>query len=214
MVETPFFSKETVDKEKGIIAEEIKMYQEQPGYKIMFNTLRAMYQKHPIKVDIAGSVESIYNITKDDLYLCYETFYHPSNMVLFVVGDVNPENIRDIVETHENKRDKTNQPSIERATVDEPTNVITPFVSEEMKLQSPRLMLGFKNEPTEASPHEYVQHDLEMTLFFELIFGEETEFYQTLLNEDLIDETFGYQFVLEPTYCFQLLQVQRNIQIS
>jgi hypothetical protein len=111
-----------------------------------------------------------------DLYLCYETFYHPSNMVLFVVGDVNPENIRDIVETHgvitfvgsstvarsmlgwfvlsllfswvstmsrmfsgdivethENKRDKTNQPSIERATVDEPTNVITPFVSEEMK---------------------------------------------------------------------------------
>ena len=190
MVETPFFSKETVDKEKGIIAEEIKMYQEQPGYKIMFNTLRAMYQKHPIKVDIAGSVESIYNITKDDLYLCYETFYHPSNMVLFVVGDVNPENIRDIVETHENKRDKTNQPSIERATVDEPTNVITPFVSEEMKLQSPRLMLGFKNEPTEASPHEYVQHDLEMTLFFELIFGEETELYQTLL------------------------QVQRNIQIS
>ena len=109
MVETPFFSKETVDKEKGIIAEEIKMYQEQPGYKIMFNTLRAMYQKHPIKVDIAGSVESIYNITKDDLYLCYETFYHPSNMVLFVVGDVNPENIRDIVETHENKRDKTNR---------------------------------------------------------------------------------------------------------
>lgn len=71
-------------------------------------------------------------------------------MVLFVVGDVNPENIRDIVETHENKRDKTNQPSIERATVDEPTNVITPFVSEEMKLQSPRLMLGFKMNQLEV----------------------------------------------------------------
>lgn len=74
MVETPYFTKETVDKEKGIIAEEIKMYQEQPGYKLMFNTLRAMYQRHPIRVDIAGSVESIYDITKDDLYLCYETF--------------------------------------------------------------------------------------------------------------------------------------------
>ena len=95
-------------------------------------------------------------------------------MVLFVVGDVNPESIRDIVETHENKRDKTNQPSIERATVDEPTNVITPFVSEEMKLQSPRLMLGFKMNQLKRH-HEYVQHDLEMTLFFELIFGEETE---------------------------------------
>ena len=82
------FFKRNSRQRKGIIAEEIKMYQEQPGYKIMFNTLRAMYHHHPIKVDIAGSVESIYSITKDDLYLCYETFYHPSNMVLFVVGDV------------------------------------------------------------------------------------------------------------------------------
>ena len=64
MVETPYFTEETVNKEKGIIAEEIKMYQEQPGYKLMFNTLRAMYSKHPIRVDIAGSVESIYEITK------------------------------------------------------------------------------------------------------------------------------------------------------
>ncbi len=106
MVETPYFTKETVDKEKGIIAEEIKMYQEQPGYKLMFNTLRAMYQQHPIRVDIAGSVESIYDITKDDLYLCYETFYHPSNMVLFVVGDVDPEAICRIVKQHEDARNK------------------------------------------------------------------------------------------------------------
>ncbi|MQH43767.1 insulinase family protein, partial [Escherichia coli] len=100
MVETPYFTKETVDKEKGIIAEEIKMYQEQPGYKLMFNTLRAMYQQHPIRVDIAGSVESIYDITKDDLYLCYETFYHPSNMVLFVVGNMDAEAICRIVKQH------------------------------------------------------------------------------------------------------------------
>src|SRR5699024_2196226 len=79
MVETPYFTEASVDKKKGIIAEEIKMYQEQPGYKLMFNTLRAMYESHPIRVDIAGSVESIYEITKEDLYLCYETFYHPSN---------------------------------------------------------------------------------------------------------------------------------------
>ena len=81
---TLFFKRNS--RQRKSVAEEIKMYQEQPGYKIMFNTLRAMYHHHPIKVDIAGSVESIYSITKDDLYLCYETFYHPSNMVLFVVG--------------------------------------------------------------------------------------------------------------------------------
>lgn len=205
MVETPYFTKETVDKEKGIIAEEIKMYQEQPGYKLMFNTLRAMYQQHPIRVDIAGSVESIYEITKDDLYLCYETFYHPSNMVLFVVGDVNPEYICQIVEDHENARNKDNQPKIERCIVDEPNEVKEAFVSEEMKIQSPRLMLGFKNKPLQEEPEKYVQRDLEMSLFFELIFGEETDFYQHLLNEGLIDDTFGYQFVLEPTYSFSIV---------
>ncbi|KEK53524.1 peptidase M16 inactive domain protein [Staphylococcus warneri Lyso 2 2011] len=210
MVETPYFTKETVDKEKGIIAEEIKMYQEQPGYKLMFNTLRAMYEKHPIRVDIAGSVESIYDITKDDLYLCYETFYHPSNMVLFVVGDVEPQYIVDIVEEHENLRDKTNQPKIERALIDEPKSVNQHVVSEEMKLQSPKLMLGFKNQPLDESPEKYVQRDLEMTFFYELIFGEETEFYQELLNDDLIDETFGYQFVLEPTYSFSIITSATN----
>lgn len=206
MVETPYFTKETVDKEKGIIAEEIKMYQEQPGYKIMFNTLRAMYDTHPIKVDIAGSVDSIYEITKDDLYLCYETFYHPSNMVLFVVGDVDPEQILKIVTEHEDKRDKVAQPEIQRDALVEKEEVNQQFVSEKMKLQSPRLMLGFKNKPlTNASVDQYVRKDLEMTLFFELVFGEETDFYQSLLNSELIDDTFGYQFILEPTYSFSII---------
>ncbi|MDS4005526.1 pitrilysin family protein [Staphylococcus capitis] len=205
MVETPYFTEETVNKEKGIIDEEIKMYQEQPGYKLMFNTLRAMYSNHPIRVDIAGSVESIYDITKDDLYLCYETFYHPSNMVLFIVGDVNPQNMIDLVEQHEAKRNKTNQPKIERAEIDEPIEVNQHNVTEQMKLQSPRLMLGFKNQPLKESSEKYVQRDLEMTFFYELIFGEETDFYQNLLNKDLIDETFGYQFVLEPSYSFSII---------
>lgn len=206
MVETPYFTEETVNKEKGIIAEEIKMYQEQPGYKLMFNTLRAMYSKHPIRVDIAGSVESIYEITKDDLYLCYETFYHPSNMVLFVVGDVDAEHIYEVIAEHENKRDKVNQPQIVRDALNEKSEVNEFNVTESMKLQSPRLMLGFKNETLKNEPNEaYVKRDLEMTLFYEMVFGEETDFYQTLLNQDLIDETFGYQFVLEPTYSFSVI---------
>ncbi|MDG0842267.1 insulinase family protein [Staphylococcus equorum] len=206
MVETPYFTKETVDKEKGIIEEEIKMYQEQPGYKLMFNTLKAMYETHPIRVDIAGSVESIYEITKDDLYLCYETFYHPSNMVLFVVGDVDADHIYEVIAEHENKRDKVNQSQIVRDALDEKSEVNEFNVTESMKLQSPRLMLGFKNEILKNEPNKaYVKRDLEMTLFYEMVFGEETDFYQKLLNQDLIDETFGYQFVLEPTYSFSVI---------
>src|SRR5699024_8860330 len=206
MVETPYFTEETVEKEKGIIEEEIKMYQEQPGYKLMFNTLKAMYEKHPIRVDIAGSVESIYNITKDDLYLCYETFYHPSNMLLIVVGDVDPERISQVVADHEDKRNKVNQPQIEKASLDEKNEVNEFNITESMKLQSPRLMLGFKNKPLKDIPDEaFVKRDLEMTLYYEMVFGEETDFYQSLLNQDLIDETFGYQFVLEPTYSFSVI---------
>ena len=206
MVETPYFTEASVDKEKGIIAEEIKMYQEQPGYKLMFNTLRAMYESHPIRVDIAGSVESIYEITKEDLYLCYETFYHPSNMVLFVVGDVDVDHIYNVVADHENQRDKTNQSQIVRDPLTEQDGVRENIITEKMKLQSPRIMLGFKNTPLVDVPDKLlVKKDLEMTLFFELLFGEETDFYQTLLNEELIDETFGYQFVLEPTYSFSMI---------
>lgn len=205
MVETPYFTEATVEKEKGIIAEEIKMYQEQPGYKLMFNTLRAMYKQHPVKVDIAGSVESIYEITKDDLYLCYETFYHPSNMVMFVVGNVDPERIHDLVRDHEAKRELTAQPEIVRDSLEEPEAVQQTKVVEEMNIQIPRLMLGFKNVPQQVSKEVFMKRDIEMTFFFEMVLGEETDFYQNLLNEGLIDDTFGYQFVLEPSYSFSLI---------
>ncbi|UXV34078.1 insulinase family protein [Staphylococcus sp. IVB6181] len=205
MVETPYFSEATVEKEKGIIAEEIKMYQEQPGYKLMFNTLRAMYADHPVKVDIAGSVESIYKITKDDLYLCYETFYHPSNMVMFVVGNVDPESINTLITEHEAKRELTAQPEIVRDSLAEAEAVQQSKVVEEMNIQIPRLMLGFKNVPKEGSQEAYMKRDLEMTFFFEMVLGEETDFYQNLLNDGLIDDTFGYQFVLEPSYSFSLI---------
>ncbi|HAR6027100.1 TPA: insulinase family protein [Staphylococcus pseudintermedius] len=205
MVESPYFSEASVEKEKGIIAEEIKMYQEQPGYRLMFNTLRAMYQDHPVRVDIAGSVESIYEITKDDLYLCYETFYHPSNMVLFVVGDVDPEHIENLVRTHEDARGIVAQPEIERDPLNEPIEVIEHQVVESMALQSPRIMLGLKHPVYDLSRHQGVKEDIEMSFFFEMIYGEETNFYQSLLSQDLIDDTFSYQTVIEPTYSFSLI---------
>ncbi|UEX89299.1 EF-P 5-aminopentanol modification-associated protein YfmH [Staphylococcus ratti] len=205
MVETPYFTKETVEKEKGIIAEEIKMYQEQPGYKLMFNTLRAMYDTHPVRVDIAGSVDSIYDITKEDLYLCYHTFYHPSNMVLFIVGDVNPEQMINVVKAHEDKRHIEAQPKIERDALSEPNHVMQQNIVEAMHIQSPRLMLGFKNKLYDVSDRQSVKEDIEMSFFFELLYGEETEFYQKILDEALIDDTFSYQTVIEPTYSFSLI---------
>ncbi|MDO5375590.1 MAG: pitrilysin family protein [Staphylococcus rostri] len=205
MVESPYFTEASVEKEKGIIAEEIKMYQEQPGYRLMFNTLRGLYHEHPVKVDIAGSVESIYDITKDDLYLCYETFYHPSNMVLFVVGDVDPQHIYELVKTHEDARHIAAQPDIVRDPLQESHNIVDADMREAMQIQAPRLMLGFKNHQLDVSNRRRVQEDIELSFFFELVFGEETEFYQALLNDHLIDATFSYQTVVEPTYSFSVV---------
>ncbi len=156
------------------------MYQEQPGYKLMFNTLRAMYQQHPIRVGC--SVESIYDITKDHLYLnVMKRFIIHQIWFYWLLAMWIPEAICRIVKQHEDAQ-KVNQPKIERGLVDEPEDVKEAFVTESMKIQSPRLMLGFKNKPLQEAPQKYVQRDLEMSLFFELIFGEENRFLSEFIK--------------------------------
>lgn len=85
-LQSPYFTKETVEKEKGIIGQEIQMYLDDPNWRLFFGILGNLYPKHPLHIDIAGTVASIAEITAEDLYTCYNTFYHPSNMTLFVVG--------------------------------------------------------------------------------------------------------------------------------
>ena len=101
-VQSPYLTDENVEKEKGIIAQEIKMYDDNPAWRVFFNCLRAMYINHPIRIDIAGTVDSINTITKEMLYKSYNTFYHPSNMVLFVVGDLSFEEIIETVKIRKN----------------------------------------------------------------------------------------------------------------
>ena len=90
-VQDPYFSEKTVEKEKGIIGQEINMYDDNPDWRLYFGTIANMYHHHPVKIDIAGTVESIAPITKDMLYECYHTFYHPSNMLLFIIGPVDAD---------------------------------------------------------------------------------------------------------------------------
>ena len=97
-VQSPYFTAETVAKEQGIIGQEIRMYDDEPNAVVYYNALRAMYSEHPLKVDIAGTVESVNRIDKEALYSCYNTFYNPANMVLCVVGGIDHEKVAEIVE--------------------------------------------------------------------------------------------------------------------
>ena len=92
-VQNPYFTDQNVEKEKGIIGQEIGMYDDDPGWQLYINAMDCLYEKNPIKVDTAGTVETISGINPEMLYKCYNTFYHPSNMVLTVVGDFEPEAI-------------------------------------------------------------------------------------------------------------------------
>lgn len=119
-VQDPYFSDKTVEKEKGIIGQEITMYDDNPDWRLYFGLIQNLYQNHPVKIDIAGTIESISHITKEWLYECYKTFYHPSNMLLFIVGPINPEAIMNQVRENQSKKEYKDQPEIKRQFDEEP----------------------------------------------------------------------------------------------
>lgn len=113
-MQDPYFSDESVEKEKGIIAQEIKMYDDQPDWRSFMGTLQTMFKNHPITIDIAGTVDSIHTITKDHLYTCYHTFYHPENMILFIAGNFEPNQMSQLI--RDNQTSKTFEPLKELRT--------------------------------------------------------------------------------------------------
>ncbi|KAF6512249.1 peptidase M16 family [Geobacillus stearothermophilus] len=122
-VQSPYFSNKTVEKEKGIIGQEIRMYDDNPDWRVYFGAIESMYHNHPVKIDIAGTVESIAQITKELLYECYETFYHPSNMLLFVVGPVDEQKIMQQIRDNQAKKSFPQAPEVKRFAYEEPSAV-------------------------------------------------------------------------------------------
>jgi predicted Zn-dependent peptidase len=145
-VQSPYFTEQNVEKEKGIIGQEIRMYDDNPDWRVYFGLFEAMYHHHPVKIDIAGTVESISKITKDLLYTCYETFYHPNNMVLFIVGPVDPEAIIRLVKENQQNKSFPDQPEIERFFPDEPEEVAEAFKEIELSVGISKCMFGFKEK--------------------------------------------------------------------
>ncbi|KAA1036983.1 insulinase family protein [Macrococcus equipercicus] len=198
MVQRPYFSKESVEKEIGIIAEEIQMYQDQPNYRLYYQTLQGMYHNHPVKEDIAGSIASINDITADKLYSCYHTFYRPENMVMFIVGNIDPETIAEVVDANQYAVSDTAY-FARTADIHEPPHVKEALLEQTADVQQPKLMLGIKAELHQLD-QSLIQTELEVMFILDLLLGEQTAFYHELLADGLIDDTFGYSFTLEPTF--------------
>ncbi|MCC5804576.1 EF-P 5-aminopentanol modification-associated protein YfmH [Rossellomorea vietnamensis] len=201
-VQDPYFTEKTVEKEKGIIGQEITMYDDNPDWRLYFGVIQNMYKNHPVKIDIAGTIESITPITKDMLYQCYNTFYHPSNMLLFVVGSVDPEQIMNQVRSNQEKKDYEKMPEIKRKFEDEPETVAEKKQVLKMNVQSPKCLVGLKAPEPIQQGREMLRQELSMNVFLDLLFGKSSPYYSELYNDGLIDETFHYDYTQENGFGF------------
>ncbi len=204
-VQEPYFTEETVNKEKGIIGQEITMYDDQPDWRLYFGAIENMYHKHPVKIDIAGTIESIDKITADHLYTCYNTFYHPSNMLLFVVGAIDPTEMMAFIEENQNKKQFADPAPIDRIFEEEPTEVAVKERELKMDVQKPKVYVGLKAKETDLSGEEMLKHELSVQIGLECLFGRASQFYTEVYENGLIDESFAYDFSLEKGYGFALI---------
>ena len=199
-VQTPYFTEESVEKEKGIIEQEIRMYEDNPQWRLFFNLLEALYQEHPVKIDIAGTVESINKIDKDILHKCYRTFYHPSNMVVFVVGDVEPESVLNQVENNLNKYNHQPLGEINRLYPTEPPEIVRDYVEQTLVVSEPLLNLGFKETDVDYDGLPLFKREIATSLMLEAVFGSSSQLYNELYEEGLIDDEFDAGYVAEVGY--------------
>ena len=206
-VQDPYFTEETVSKEQGIIAQEIRMYEDNPQWCLFFNLLEALYKEHPVRNDIAGTVESIAGITPEVLYNCYNTFYHPANMGLFVVGgDIDPDKVGEQVEENIRKRNYDQLGEIERFYPQEPFAVNKKRISKSMVVAEPLINIGFKGEsPERLKGKEKMRHEILGDLVTSIIFAESEPLYNELYEEGLISEQFDAGFVSEKNYSYSII---------
>lgn len=188
MVFTPYLTEENVEKEKGIIAEEIKMYDDHPGFRGYIEALKAMYFSHPVREDIAGTVESIYKLTAQDLIECYTAFYHPENMILVLVGDIPMD---EVIPMLEDKVKQSGKLDLVKKTYVEPPKVKKSSSNLSMGLQVPNYIYGLKVLPVDQ---DLMKESLTGTLMMKLVFGSTSTFYEEMLKEGIINDSFSSEF--------------------
>ena len=193
LVKTPYFTDENVEKEQGIIGQEISMYENEPEYVSYFNALKCMYNTHPIKIDIAGTKESIAKITKDTLYTCYNTFYHPSNMFIVIVGDVDIEESIDLIKSnlklYENNVKKE---EIIKFKVEEEKQINNFKNIQTLNVYMPQITMGYKLDVVDKN--EIVKREITAEIVSEMYFSKASRFYEEEYNKGNISEDISFNY--------------------
>lgn len=196
----PYLTKENVEKEKGIITQEINMYLDNPYFISSMNLQRAIYHNNPIRNDIAGTCEDIMSIDVDVLKKVYNAFYTPSNMSLVVVGDVNPDNITPAVDKAFNHIKKVDLPK--RVSWNEPSCLNKARVEEKMSVAMPIFCIGFKDDNEKYIGNERVRREMAGGILSNMLFGPTSEFYEKMYNKGIINQSFYAGYDIERDFAF------------
>ena len=202
-VQHPYFTDENVEKEKGIIGQEIKMYEDDPGWQLYIHALECMYQKNPIKIDIAGTVESISKIDKDILYKSYETFYHPSNMAMVICGNFVPEEILEEVKKRLIKREE--QGEIRRIYEEEDSAIQQKYKETFMEVSTPLFAIGFKDK---IEQKDIIKRHIAIEILLNMLIGKSASLYQELYSEGLLMAEPDISYDFSEQYAYVLITGQ------
>ncbi len=204
-VQSPNITAENVEKEKGIIAQEIKMYEDNPDWVHYYSLLKALYEEHPVRYDIGGTVSSIHEITKEDLDVCYKAFYTPSNMFVLVVGDVPIHETFDLIENSLTINYKQSNQKISRTSPYENPRVNFKTYDDDFAVPISRFFLGVKDVQEGLSGKDLLRKSIVTKIMLDMLFSQSADLYAELFQSGKINATFSYEYSYETDYGYTLI---------
>lgn len=198
LIKEPYFTPENVEKEQGIIGQEISMYDDDQNFMVYFNALRAMYQKNPVRIDIAGTIESISHITSDMLYTCYNTFYSPQNMFFIVVGDVDVDETISLIEESINQYETESDSKIVKYMEEEPREIAQKEIIQKMDIYLPGLCIGYKLDL--CSGNEIIKNECIADIISDMYFSRLSNFYEEEYKKGYINEEIDFIYEGSETF--------------
>lgn len=202
-VQHPYFTDENVEKEKGIIGQEIMMYDDYPEWRVYLNAMQAMYHNNPVKIDIVGTLETISKIDKEILYKCYHTFYNPSNMAMVLCGDFEPEDM--IEEVRKRLLETKASGEIKRCYPNEPEEIVQERIEQKLEVSQPLYTIGIKD----TGKCDVKKH-IAMEILLNLLIGRSSNLYKELYNEGIIYAQPNLEYEFTNIYAHALIDGQSN----
>lgn len=204
-VQNPYFTDENVEKERGIIEQEIMMYDDYPEWAIYMNALKCMYKDNEINIDVAGTKETIAKIDKEKLYKIYYSFYKPENMLMVLAGNFEPE--EDIKKIKKRITLEQNNKETIRVYNDEQLDIVRPYIEKQMDISMPAIIVGYKDNDLDSNK---IRKDIAIEILSSILIGKSSELFEELYEAGkiLAEPSMTYEF--SKTYSHILIQAQTN----